>query len=619
MIFPSSLRVRLLLLVVLAALFPCGLLVYTAVEQRRLMAAEVQANALRLARLSASQQERLVEGARQLLITLAELPAVRSDDAAACSALFATLLEAYPLYANFGVIQPDGDIVCSGLPMSGPVNAAHRAYFQRAMETRQFSGGDYQIGAITKRRTINFGYPVLEQTGDVRAVVFAALDLSWLNNLKADAQLPPGGTLTVVDNNGTILARYPEAEPWVGQSIPEAPLIKTILARRDEGAVRTRGLDGVERLYAFAPLEVGSRTRLYVSIGIPTPVAFAGADRMLTRNLILVGIATLFLLAATGVFAELFILRPVRTLVQTAKRLAAGDLSARTGLRAGRGEHRQLTRAFDEMAESLQRRQTELQTAYHQLRDAQDQLIQSEKLASLGQMAAGISHELKNPLGIILMGVNYLETQVGSDGRQAETLQLMKEAVSRSDFIVRGLLDLSRPTELLLKPSDLGTVVEESLASVQQAQPIPNIRVVKDLAPNLPPALADPARLNQVFVNLIGNAVQAMPDGGTLTIRLYPKTMAQADRGVGRRATDFFQAGETALVCEIADTGGGIPKDRRSKLFEPFFTTKPRGQGTGLGLAVSRTIVEAHRGLIRLDSEEGRGTTAVVTLPMATA
>src|SRR5215210_5199236 len=145
----SSLRVRLLLLVLLAVLPALGLILYGAAEQRRQAADTLRAEGLRLARLAAGDQEDLNESSRQLLIILARLPAVRDRDAAACSALFVELLRLYPRYANLGVAGADGEIFCSGLPLGGPVNIADRAYFQRALQTHDFAIGDYQIGRVS--------------------------------------------------------------------------------------------------------------------------------------------------------------------------------------------------------------------------------------------------------------------------------------------------------------------------------------------------------------------------------------------------------------------------------------------------------------------------------------
>jgi C4-dicarboxylate-specific signal transduction histidine kinase len=194
----SSLRIRLLLLVLLGVLPALGLTLYVSWEHERQARAAVQHDALRLAELAAADHQRLIEGARQLLAALARLPDVRQASPA-CPRLFADLLTQYRSYANLGVADPTGHVVCSGVPLAGPASAADRAYFQRALTTRAFAVGEYQVGRITGRAAVNFGQPILDPAGHVTGVVFAALDLGWLNEFARRAAAPPGSTFTVVD------------------------------------------------------------------------------------------------------------------------------------------------------------------------------------------------------------------------------------------------------------------------------------------------------------------------------------------------------------------------------------------------------------------------------------
>jgi len=359
----SGLRVRLLLLVLLAVVPALGLIIYTGTEMRRSASVEAQTNALRLAQSVASSQDDLIEGARQLLTALAQVPVVRGGQPAQCSAFLADLLAAYPLYANFGVVDSDGEIFCSGVPQKGRVNAADRGWFQLAVQTRDFAIGDYQVGRITGKAGINFGYPILVPT-EVGAVVFAALDLAWLNKLVAKAQLPSGTTLTVIDRKGTILVRHPDPDKWVGKSMPETPLVQTIVSQ-GAGTTEAAGMDGIPRLYGFSPL--GDTGGTYVSIGIPKDVAFATANSILARNLVGLGVVGVLALMATWFGADLFVLRRVNDLVSATKRLTAGDLKARTELRYGKGELGELARTFDEMAGSMEQLITERKQAEQRL------------------------------------------------------------------------------------------------------------------------------------------------------------------------------------------------------------------------------------------------------------
>ncbi len=399
-----SLRTLLVLLVLLAVTPALVLILYTASEQRRVAAAHVQDEALRLARVASSQQQRFIEGARQLLIALAKRPDVHHARAGACTTAFADLLSSYPFYANLGAIRADGTIFCSALPFTRPLSAAHRSYFQRAVATREFAVGDYQIGNITQKATVNFGYPVLDASGTVQGVVFAALDLAWLNHLAADARLPADSTLTVIDRHGTILVRYPDAEGWVGRAASEAGILQTVLAQ-GEGVTETRGADGVERLVAFTPLaEVPAAGYAYVSIGIPSKTAFANANRMLGRNLAGLGLVGALALVAAWVGGDVFLLRRVTALVKATQRLSAGDLGARTGLPSDKSELGQLARAFDDMATSLQRQTDSM--AHQATHDLLTQLPNRTLLRDHLEQAIRVAQREHARVALLLLDIN---------------------------------------------------------------------------------------------------------------------------------------------------------------------------------------------------------------------
>jgi PAS domain S-box-containing protein len=368
----ASLRSRLLLLVVLAVVPALALTIYTYVELRQLTIADEQREALRLARIAARDQEDTIRDTRQLLFALAQLPELQDADSATCSEFLTRLLNQYPQYAAFGLVGRDENLLCNAFLTDDPVNLADRSYFQRVLQTRDFAIGDYQSDSIGDRATLSFGYPVTDETGQVEAVLFASLDLTWLNQLAAQAQLPQGSTLLAVDRNGTVLVRYPDPEMWVGQPAPEAPIVEVILAQQHEGVVEADGVDGVPRLFAFTPLAgLPERADVYISVGIPTAVVFASANRILIRSLAGLGLVTALALAAAWFGGNLLVVRWVSALVSTAKRLGAGDLGARTGLPYTRGELSQLARAFDDMAESLERQVTERNRAEDALQESQ--------------------------------------------------------------------------------------------------------------------------------------------------------------------------------------------------------------------------------------------------------
>jgi GAF domain-containing protein/cache domain-containing protein len=288
-----SLLARVVFLVLLPLVPLLAFVLYAGIDERRDAAREAKGTALKLAQAVSANQEQLIEEARQLLTTLAKEPRLRRGDLTACNIYLADTLSRWPRYANLGVIALDGSVACSALPHSG-VNASDRLYFQEAVATRDFSVGEYQIGRITGKASLNFGYPLLDDTGQVEKIAFAALDLTWLNALAADANLNPGTTITVLDRKGKILARYPDSERWVGRSARREPLVLAVL-NGEEGTAEERGLDGVDRYYGFTPLPRGSGANpVYVTAGIPTETALAAAGKELTRNLAAVALLAVF-------------------------------------------------------------------------------------------------------------------------------------------------------------------------------------------------------------------------------------------------------------------------------------------------------------------------------------
>jgi PAS domain S-box-containing protein len=278
----------------------------------------------------------------------------------------------------------------------------------------------------------------------------------------------------------------------------------------------------------------------------------------------------------------------------------------------------ELLRTHLELAQShaeLQTALSDLQRAHSDLRTTQMQLIDMEKMRTIGRLAAGVAHEVKNPLSVILRGVSYLAVTLSPPNAVLATvLDDMRDAIARADGVIRGILEFAGPTPMTTKAEPLNGVVEQALLFMKHELQNRHVQVVKALTPDLPLCQLDRPKMSEVFINLIENAVHAMPQGGVLTVRTFLTVVAGLGTNLGEGKADRFQVGDPVLVAEVVDTGTGIPADKLGKIFDPFFTTKPSGQGTGLGLSVSRTIVDLHGGLIELVNNAEGGATARVTL-----
>ena len=260
-------------------------------------------------------------------------------------------------------------------------------------------------------------------------------------------------------------------------------------------------------------------------------------------------------------------------------------------------ERKRFEERLQKANEELARSEAALRKSHEELKSAQLQLIQAEKMESIGTLAAGVAHEVKNPLAIMMMGVNYLNRKLTAPDENITTvLKEMRDAIERADSITRGLLNFSASRQLDIKPQDFNTLVDETLRLVRHALNSNEIEVICEFGEKLPKVGVDKTQIQQVFVNIFMNAIHAMPQGGKLRVRTYARQLTETTHFEGMRKMDRLSIGDTAVIADVEDTGTGIAEEHLTKIFDPFFTTKPTGVGTGLGLPVSKKIIELHGG-----------------------
>jgi PAS domain S-box-containing protein len=280
-------------------------------------------------------------------------------------------------------------------------------------------------------------------------------------------------------------------------------------------------------------------------------------------------------------------------------------------------ERKQIESQLRQLNENLARKQQELLGAMEELKAAQTQLIDAEKMETIGRLAAGVAHEVKNPLAIMRLGVDYISGALPEEKDDVKlTLADMTAALVRADAVVGGLLDLAAAHEVSRQPVDLHATLEQCLTLLHHAATRAHVRTVREFAKQLPQLHLDRLKIEQVFINLILNGIQAMTDGGTLTVRTHTRQIAP-DESIpepGDRSGERLRVGDTVAVVEIDDTGTGIPEDKLAKVFDPFFTTKATGKGTGLGLTVSKKIIEIHGGTVNIRNRTEGGVRVTVML-----
>ncbi|MBT3176977.1 MAG: response regulator [Desulfobacula sp.] len=259
--------------------------------------------------------------------------------------------------------------------------------------------------------------------------------------------------------------------------------------------------------------------------------------------------------------------------------------------------------------------QASLSEAYLKLKDTQFQLIQAAKMELVGRLASGVAHEVKNPLAIIMQGIDYLAQAVSTDDENVtQTLNFMVNAVDRADTIVKDLLDFSSAKPLELSPQNLNAIVEESLMLVKHEFERRHIEIDTDLNHPLPCAALDRNKLKQVFINLFINAAEAMPTGGKLIIKTYIQNLSNLKSDLPAKISTYSKPRGPVAIIEIKDTGMGIEAKNLDKIFNPFFTTRLREEGTGLGLSIVKRIIDMHDGRIEIKNRPKGGAKVIVML-----
>ena len=330
-------------------------------------------------------------------------------------------------------------------------------------------------------------------------------------------------------------------------------------------------------------------------------------NRVMLTFIIIASLCVVLLLVILY-FSTTRIINPLQKMVVATQKISAGDLTHKVEV-SSKDEIGYLADSFNQMTADLEAANEKLiewgktlekkvEERTKELTEMQAHLIQSEKLASLGKLAAGIAHEINNPLGGVLIYSHLLLEDTDKNSPHYENLKKIVKETSRCKDIVKGLLEFARPKEPEMSLVNINEIVERSLSIMERQALFQNIKIKKSYVSNLPKIVADSAQLQQVFVNIILNAAEAMNGNGILTI----STSLNGDG--------------TFIEIKFSDTGHGIKEEDQKRLFEPFFTTKEVGKGTGLGLAISYSIIQKHQGTIEVKSEVGKGSTFNVKLPV---
>jgi len=709
---------RLLVLVLVALVPAIAIQAYSEIELRHSRQVEVRNQALSLAKLAAEEQKQIVQGIRQVLIALSELPAIKSKDRNACNAALAGMKGRFPAFLSFLVTDENGDPFCNTYSDHKPVNVASRAYFADAMKTGAFTVGEFSIGLSVQRKIIPFALPYYGEDDEIAGVIIAPLGLDWLADFIAKKGVPQGAALSIMDRNGTCLACYPDNEKCVGKRLLPAGKHPKL---GQETAADVVGVDGVERIVGFSALGPDSGG-LLVSFGIDKAQAFAEIQRRTQRDFLLISLGGLIVLALTLLGARQFIHRPLGLLVDAANQWRLGNYARRVDLR-DKSEIAKVGDAFNTMADALEYRERELSDAKEKAEDAaarirmifesttdnviivdrdwrisffnqrastqiaegrellgmslqdafldteeseilsqlrkamserrpisfeafcarravwyainafpsseglavffrdvtehkhavearrliEEQLHQSQKMESVGQLTGGIAHDFNNLLGVVSGNLELIE-RTAEDSKVRQFATTARRATERGAKLTTQLLAFSRQQRLNPRLVNANELICEFQGLIRQAVG-GGCEVKLRTDDRLWLCRVDPALLETALLNLALNGRDAMPDGGILEIETRNVML-------GEGLVTGCPAGPYVRLS-VADTGHGMAPEVRARVFEPFFTTKEVGKGTGLGLSMVYGFVRQSGGCVEIESAPSVGTTVALYFPQA--
>jgi len=609
-----SLTLRLCILV-LIAIFPAIVIQgYNEYELRKAREADIRQQVIQITKQFGEEIGELREGARQLLLALAQLPAVRLRDTDSCSEHFTALKSQYANYGLLAAADTEGKIFCASAPI-GNWSVADQPFFKRAMAREGLAVGNYWADPATGQRMIHFAVRFGDADGRAAGVVFAGLDLGWLSEHLRERGLSPTSSILIADREGNIVARLPNPEALVGKNMRKSH--EAIMDGDTAGWEEAVGVDGTTRIFGYVPPALPPKD-FFLSAGQSKAEAFAAIDDATKRGIALIVFGLLAATLAAIFGARKFLREPIEGLLSVATEWRNGNDDARVRVQDPGSEIGHLEAAFNAMADALAARHAAQKRAEAELRHLNatlesrveqrtTELANANKAKSM--FLANISHELRTPLNAIIGFGEMIHRQIlGPIGVPAyqEYAQHIHQSGMHLLSLVEEMLDLSKveagKLEIERVPTKPGTLLAESLVMLRPTAEAAKVEIVVNRDASAWPVLeCDPVKLKQVFVNLLGNAIKFTPAGGQVTVS--------------------DEIDDVSFRIRISDTGVGMRAEEIPLVVQPFYRTASaydaKHQGAGLGLPFAKAVVELHGGSLAIESRLAAGTTVTISLPLA--
>jgi len=584
----ASLRTRLYLLVLAAFIPVCALIFYTAEEQKRIEVRAILNNAILLAHSVANEEHQQLEATHNLLIAISEFILLTDPQSDKVKSFFANLLEQSQGYVDLGVLTPDGLLLSSarGIP---PIKGSKQPeWFVRCVEEKVFTMSDYKIEHITHEPLLYFALPVLDKQNQMNAVVFAAINLNWINRsiYKSPTESPQGSTLIQIDDSGGILTYEPNSHNWTKPANFNQSTLQWIL-KRETGVKESIGDDGVSRIYAFTTVPSSLKARrLYIALEIPQTIAFAASERVFVRNIILLGFFTVLAVFMVWWASDVLVLRRINTIVQASQKLAKGYLSTRIGPIRGGDELSHLARVFNDMAAALELREVREQEAKEALRRSREQLrdlasyLQDVREQERTRIAREIHDDFGQSLTILKMDLSWLKKQMIQDYPQVHNkIDSMFNVIDASLQTLHTVSSELRP--VILDDFGLESAID------WQAEEFKNRTGVE-------------CRVESGVTDL-----NLTKEQSTAVFRIFQETLTNIMRHSNATEVDVrLKMNEDELILEIADNGRGITEAEISN-------------SRSFGLLGIRERLYPWNGQVDFIGHPNKGTQVIVRVPIS--
>ncbi len=619
-------RLQLIVLAVLLTLPALGIIVYTGLKERDDDYRKAVIESQKLADHLAAEQENFVNEARQLGGFLAELPDVAKRDRDKVQSAISNTLKRNIQYLNILITDENGRVWVSGLPYTSPMSIAERRYFRNARATGRFSSGEYVFGLISKKPTISMACPIIDH--DVfRGVVMISYDLDILKSILKRSQLPTNSNYILVDHNGLILSRGSEIGRNVGEPILPAEL-KKMEAGSDRDTYEFTRADGDRRIVTYRKLRLEGEQKpyMYVRAGISIEAAVAKANRRLLFNILMLlpFVVSAFIVALF--IGKRSIVDRVKNLQRASQLIAGGDLTVRVGGKVVGGERGELGHVFDERAHTLEENIAELNRSHHllhekamlleeeiaerqvvqddladkqhlleslnhtleerieaavkELRQKDQTLIQQSRLAAMGEMINNIAHQWRQPLnmiGLIVQGLPECK-ELSQEKLDHEIERIMNVIMYMSQTIDDFRYFFRQDKEKTRFSANLA--VAKTVEFIKPSLSDKGISISITEQHSKVDIFGYSNEYSQVLLNILGNAKDVLVERSVAEPRINFSISREDDRS----------------IVTISDNGGGVSPDVLPKIFDPYFTTKEKQQGTGIGLYMSKIIIEQNMG-----------------------